>query len=110
MPNAAEGIRKLVARLRREAVERVVIEAIGPYARAVIQALDAAGLTVGVVNPRRIKGYREAEGKRAKHRQAGRRADCALRSQYARTAPPAAWCRGTALKATLPPAEGSWSR
>ncbi len=66
VPNAAEGIRKLVARLRREAVERVVIEAIGPYARAVIAALDAAGLTVGVVNPRRIKGYREAEGGRAK--------------------------------------------
>jgi transposase len=31
-----------------------------------VQALDAAGFAVGVVNPRRIKAFREAEGKRAK--------------------------------------------
>jgi transposase len=64
--NAPDGIRRLVARLRREGPERVVIEAIGPYARPVTAALGAAGFAVGVVNPRRIKGYREAEGKRAK--------------------------------------------
>jgi transposase len=64
--NAPDGIRKLVARLRRDRPERVVIEAIGPYARAVIVALDAAGFAVGAVNPRRIKGYRKAEGRRAK--------------------------------------------
>lgn len=64
--NAAGGIERLVARLQRDGVERVVIEAIGPYARAVTAALEAAGMAVGLVNPRRIKGYRTAEGGLAK--------------------------------------------
>lgn len=64
--NAADGIDQLVTRLQRAGVGRVVLEAIGPYARAVVAALSGAGFAVGVINPRRIKGFREAEGKRAK--------------------------------------------
>jgi transposase len=64
--NAAAGIGGLIERLRIEGVRRVILEAIGPYARTVVASLAAAGFEVGLVNPRRIKGFREAEGKRAK--------------------------------------------
>lgn len=64
--NVAEGVAVLVQRLVREGVRRVVLEAIGPYAHRLVQALCLAGFEVGVVNPRRIKAFREAEGRRAK--------------------------------------------
>lgn len=64
--NAAEGIEQLVGRLQTAGVRRVILEAIGPYARAVVAALVGGGFEVGLVNPRRIKGFREAEGRRAK--------------------------------------------
>jgi transposase len=64
--NGPTGIATLIARLARVGVTRVVIEAIGIYAAPLIRALQRAGLSVGIVNPRRIKAFRDAEGKRAK--------------------------------------------
>ena len=64
--NRPEAFPALLARLKREGVERVVLEAIGSYTHALVQALAAAGFAVGLVNPRRIKAFRVAEGKRAK--------------------------------------------
>lgn len=64
--NTAAGLDGLAAKLTRAGVERVVLEAIGPYARSAVAALAAAGLAVGLVNPHRIRGYRAAEGGRAK--------------------------------------------
>jgi transposase len=64
--NASQGVEELVGRLRREGAERVVLEAVGPYARTAVNGLARAGFAVGLVNPRRIKGFREAEGRRAK--------------------------------------------
>ena len=64
--NTQADIARLVARLRQAGVARVVLEAIGHYAQPVVQALVEAGLQVGIVNPRRIKAFREAEGRRAK--------------------------------------------
>ncbi|GJD97725.1 transposase [Methylobacterium iners] len=64
--NEPGDIARLVAHLRREGVARVVLEAVGSYAQPLVHALVAAGLSVGVVNPRRIKAFREAEGRRAK--------------------------------------------
>jgi transposase len=66
VPNLADGIAVAIERLTREGVGRVVLEAIGPYAQRVVQALAAAGFEVGVVNPRRIRAFRDAEGRRAK--------------------------------------------
>lgn len=66
VPNGPAGIAALVGRLKRVRVHRVVIEAIGTYAGPLIAALTEAGLAVGVVNPRRIKAFRDAEGRRAK--------------------------------------------
>lgn len=66
VPNVAEGIAAVVERLTQAGVGRVVLEAIGPYARQLVSALGAAGFEVGLVNPRRIKAFREFEGRRAK--------------------------------------------
>jgi transposase len=64
--NAPRGIGVAIQRLARSDVRRVVLEAIGPYAAALVRALDKAGFEVGLVNPRRIKAFRDAEGRRAK--------------------------------------------
>lgn len=64
--NEPDGIVTLVRRLVRSRTRRVVLEAIGPYAASLISGLRAGGFEVGVVNPRRIKAFRDAEGRRAK--------------------------------------------
>lgn len=66
VPNAPRGIKVILDRLRRQQVQRVVLEAIGPYAAALVMALRHDGFEVGLVNPRRIKAFRDAEGRRAK--------------------------------------------
>lgn len=66
LPNAATAFGPLLERLRQAGVQRVVLEAAGTYAQPVLQALAEAGFAVGVVNPRRIKAFRDAEGRRAK--------------------------------------------
>lgn len=64
--NTDEDIAHLVARLVESGVARVVLEAVGSYAASLVGALVEAGLAVGIVNPRRIKAFRDAEGRRAK--------------------------------------------
>jgi transposase len=64
--NVSRGIATLIERLVRMDVRRVVLEAIGPYASALVRALAKAGFEIGLVNPRRIKAFRDAEGRRAK--------------------------------------------
>lgn len=64
--NLAEGIATVIERLTKAGVKRVVLEAIGPYAQRLVSALAIAGFEVGIVNPRRIKAFRDAEGRRAK--------------------------------------------
>jgi transposase len=66
VPNAAQGIASIVERLRQAGIGRVVLEAIGPYAQPLVSALASAGFELGLVNPRRIKAFREFEGRRAK--------------------------------------------
>jgi transposase len=64
--NTAQGIEKILEVLSGNAAKRVILEAIGPYAAQLVRALLQAGYEVGLVNPKRIKAFREAEGKRAK--------------------------------------------
>lgn len=64
--NGAEGVASVVGRLRRAGVERVVLESIGGYGARLVRGLAEAGFQVGVVDPRRIRALRIAEGKRAK--------------------------------------------
>jgi transposase len=77
--NEPTGIAKIVSVLRARSVGRVVLEAIGSYARGVICALVEAGFQVFVVNPRRIKAFRDAEGLIAKTD----RLDAALIARFA---------------------------
>jgi transposase len=65
-PNNPAGVKLVLARLARAGALRVVLELIGPYASALMRALAGAGLSVGVVDPKRIKALRLAEGKHAK--------------------------------------------
>ena len=64
--NTPQGIARIVEWLAAAGISRVVLEAIGPYAQRLVDALALAGFEVGIVNPRRIKAYRDAEGGRAK--------------------------------------------
>ena len=65
-PNGPGGVKPIVDRLQRAGAGRVVLESIGPYASRLIRALASAGFSVGVVDPKRIKALRFAEGGRAK--------------------------------------------
>ena len=64
--NGPKGIKTVVDRLEREGVGRVVLESIGGYAARLVRALAEAGFKVGVIDPKRIRALRIAEGKRAK--------------------------------------------
>ena len=65
-PNVAQGVAVVVDRLKRAGVSRVVLESIGAYAQRLVRALADAGFQVGIVDPKRIRALRLAEGKRAK--------------------------------------------
>ena len=64
--NGPGGIQALVGRLERAGVSKVVLESIGGYAARLVRALAEAGFEVGVIDPKRIRALRIAEGKRAK--------------------------------------------
>lgn len=64
--NTARGVEAIVGRLRRAGVRRVVMESIGSYGAGLVRALAGKDFEVGVVDPRRIKALRIAEGGRAK--------------------------------------------
>ena len=64
--NGSKGVEAVVARLRRAGVVRVVLESIGGYAARLVRALAEAGFEVGVIDPKRIRALRIAEGKKAK--------------------------------------------
>ena len=65
--NDAVGVSCIVKRLKRVGVRRVIVESIGIYALGLLRALRQEGFEVGVVDPRRIKAFRVAEGGRAKN-------------------------------------------
>jgi transposase len=64
--NGPQGIATLVARLKREGVAKVVLESIGGYGARLVRALADAGFEVGVIDPKRIRALRIAEGHKAK--------------------------------------------
>ena len=64
LPNSTAGFRRLCRLLPPGA--RVVLEATGGYERALVAHLQAAGITVSVVNPRRVRDFARAQGRLAK--------------------------------------------
>jgi transposase len=79
--NAPGGIATILARLQRSGVRKVVLESIGTYGARLVRALAGAGFETGVVDPRRIRALRLAEGKRA----TTDRLDAALIARFALT-------------------------
>jgi len=77
--NAPSGVTAMIVRLKRAGVVRVVLESIGGYGMTLVRGLAQAGFEVGVVDPRRIKALRTAEGRRAKTD----RLDAALIARFA---------------------------
>ncbi len=64
--NDADGHSALVAALQPLAVRLVVMEATGGYEAAIACALQAAGLSVAVVNPRQARDFAKSMGQLAK--------------------------------------------
>lgn len=64
--NTTEGVRKLLARLRRYRLTRVVVEATGRYERLLTDAALDRGLPVVIVNPLQIRRFAGAIGQLAK--------------------------------------------
>jgi transposase len=64
--NTPEGIAALVAWLKPSAPTLIVVEATGGYENALIAALCLGGLPVSLVNPKRVRDFAGALGRRAK--------------------------------------------
>jgi transposase len=65
-PNDSEGIRSCCQFLAQVRPERIVLEATGGYELALTLDLQAAGLPVIVVNPRRVRDYARSQNLIAK--------------------------------------------
>lgn len=77
--NTPPGIKALIKRLRKERLERLVMEATGGYERGVVLAAVEAGLPVIVANPKTVRRYAGAIGLLAKTD----KLDAGLIAQYA---------------------------
>src|SRR5205823_7160329 len=64
--NSPAGIELLVAWVRAFAPERIVFESTGPYQKAAVGALLAAGLPAVVVNARQVRDFAKGTGQLAK--------------------------------------------
>lgn len=58
--NTADGIAELIAWVRPHDAERIVFESTGPYQKAAVGALLAAGLPAVVVNARQVRDFAKA--------------------------------------------------
>jgi transposase len=64
--NTPDGIEQLIAWVRSLTPERVVFESTGPYQKAAVGALLAAGLPAVVVNARQVRDFAKGTGQLAK--------------------------------------------
>lgn len=78
VPNTAKGIDRLVKELQRLAPDLIVFEASGGYERPLAAALQEAGLTLHIANPRQVRDFAKAAGVLAKTDQV----DAAVLAQY----------------------------
>ena len=87
--NDRAGFAKLDRWLKKRKVEQLhaCLEATGRYSEGVAEHLQAAGHTVSVINPARLKAYGQTTLTRTKTDQT----DAALLADFCRTQQPAAW-------------------
>ncbi len=64
--NNKTGCRTLVCRLKKIERVHVTCEATGGYERMLVDALQAAGIDVSLVNPRQVRDFARAQGRLAK--------------------------------------------
>ena len=64
--NTPDGLEQLVAWLRTVKPERIVFESTGPYQKAAVGVLLAAGLPAVVVNARQVRDFAKGTGQLAK--------------------------------------------
>lgn len=83
--NSETGFAQLAARLKNLPVKGIVLEATGPYSRAVAAALLQEGLPVSVVNPRQVRDFARSRNAHAKTDPL----DARLRAAFARANAPA---------------------
>jgi transposase len=83
LPNTPAGHRRLGQLL--SAQMHVICEATGGYERAVVTALQQAGIAVSVLNPARVRSFARAQGQRAKTD----RIDAAVLTAYGQSLKPA---------------------
>jgi transposase len=62
-PNTEAGIHRLIEQLLPLSPTLVVVESTGGLERAIVQGLQAAAISVAIVNPRQVKGFAIALGK-----------------------------------------------
>ncbi|WP_309380103.1 transposase [Cerasicoccus frondis] len=62
----AASLKKLTGRLARLANPLVALEATGGYERPLLEALQSCGIPHCLLNPRRLRGFAQSEGLRAK--------------------------------------------
>jgi transposase len=86
LANTAAGHAELVQQLRALPKTHVVCEATGGYERAVVAALQVAGLPVSVINPAQVRHFALAQGGRAKNDPL----DAAVLTAYGQSFTPAA--------------------
>ncbi len=95
--NTPPGHRSLVAWLQQQGRLHVVAEATGGYERAVVSALQTAGIAVSVVNARQVRDFARAQGRLAKTD----RLDAAVLADYGRCLQPAARAVPSAVQRQL---------
>jgi transposase len=67
LPNNSKGFARIIARAAKHSGKiHVVCEATGPYHLPLVAALQKAGVTVSVVNPRQVRDFAKAKGILAK--------------------------------------------
>ncbi|NNF70348.1 MAG: IS110 family transposase, partial [Acidimicrobiia bacterium] len=64
--NTPDGYQAIIKVLDGPCIERIVVEATGGYEQRLVRALQAAGLPIAVVNPKRVRDYAKALGHLAK--------------------------------------------
>ena len=60
-----QGLTQLITWVRDHNVARVGVEASGGYERDVVDALEDAGFSVAILNPRRVRQFAQAKGRLA---------------------------------------------
>ena len=66
-PGTPEGQEQMIAWLRENGVVAAVMEASGGYERSWAKALSAAGITVRIVDPKRVRHFAKSAGRLAKN-------------------------------------------